>query len=199
MNAKKIFGVVALGLCGMFAASSASAALAIKDCADTPGAIANGTDPTLCAGGDASGSPSDQNDLVDAVFPGNFTFGGKVEAGGAVTPGAGDFVLTLGPGDSDWDFSFNFSSASLVGQTIAFVLLVKQGNNDAAYYWNSLVLDIDGFYNSFNITPGGPGEPDFSHVSAFYRIVDAPEPGTLALLALGLLAVGFARRRTTSR
>lgn len=46
----------------------------------------------------------------------------------------------------------------------------------------------------------GVGPKDISHISIYYRegSVSVPEPGTFALLALGLVGLGFKRRQTKS-
>ena len=198
MRNKTLITQAALAAVALMFSSAALASLSPADCTDTsvvPGAEANGFDPNLCATGDlANDSPDTEAAGINSAFQGlgdPFYFVARTGDCENCLPG---FDLNAGvSSDADWDYWFELLTP-YTGQTVDFALLVKQpiggggSIKDVAYYWESLELDIDGFYNSFN--------SDYSHISAFIRGVDVSEPAPLALLGLGLLGIALLRRRT---
>jgi hypothetical protein len=78
-------------------------------------------------------------------------------------------------------------------------LAIKDGNSTPGYYfydlsaWNGTeTISMEDFW---------PGRGAISHISIWGRTTttNVPEPSTMALLGLGLLAVGFAQRRRQRR
>ena len=200
MRSKLLIMQAALAAVALLFSSAALGSLTLAtDCTDTsviPGAEANELPPDLCANGDlANDSPTAETAGINSVFQGledPFYFVARTGDCEDCLPG---FDLNAGiSSDPDWNYWFELLTP-YAGQTVDFALLVKQpiggGGTikDVAYYWEDLVLDVDGFYNSFN--------SDYSHISAFIRGVDVSEPAPLALLGIGLLGVALLRRRSS--
>lgn len=69
---------------------------------------------------------------------------------------------------------------------------VKAGNQFALYYENPAA--VEGTWNTTDINFVAGNNPFISHFSA-YTTAPVPEPGTLLLLAFGLLGFGFLKRK----
>ena len=111
-------------------------------------------------------------------------------------PYSDDYVTTFTGGDPNgFDIVFGEGSNSIDCSVEGCYLLVKDGNNSPIWY----LFDISTWNGTETITGTGfwTGNGGISHVSIFggEGTTDMPEPGTLALLGLGLFGMGVMRRR----
>ena len=196
-NVRAFAGAAALAAL-LAVAGGASAAPITCDVAN---AMANGDTADQCAGDDAiAANPTAETNFVNGAFGGTaFTFADKTSDSSAVA----GWTINVTQGSTADPYLFDYTvsvPAALVGTVVDFVLVIKQASDSTiAYLFSGVTLGIEGGYNSFWINPRGKEVNDFSHASALFRTTtnQVPEPGTLALLGLGLAGIALVRRRRT--
>lgn len=127
---------------------------------------------------------------VNTTWGGGFDYVGKDGEAGDVA----GFSLTVGAGSGGYEFSYALTvPTAWEGKTVDWVLGVKQANDSyVTYFFEDVILGIDGLFNNFWINPSGKEVNDYSFISGFIRPVSVAEPGTLLLMGLGLLGLGLA-------
>lgn len=189
-----------------------SASAATMFCVDGPGGF-NTTTIDLVADGCISGSSTGYPNGGDGVFSnaGGGDPEAKVEEAILFATGIAIDIALFGASDENPGlFSFTPSGVltldtSLLGDwSVLNGALISYITVKAANSFKLFQIDpaaSSGGYDTFGLlSPNGSSQPAVSHIRFWTAAPDAfiPEPSTLALTALGMLAAGLLRRRSRS-
>ena len=134
----------------------------------------------------------------------------------SINVSGGSGTITIQLTDNNWSLGVNTTSVSSIGGVsdgaVSYTVFTGAGNGA---FENTTIITSQGvFGGAFSGTQSGTMAADGSFsitqqviithaslelVSSFNAGVEVPEPGTLAILGIGLVGLGFVRRRRQKR
>lgn len=221
MNRSKLLKKLAVSLmcAGCFAASNAAFATPCTDLSSGSGATIGGasTDDVKLGGADsdacafsnvnAAAGPSGNTSGFASAFPSSsdpWVLVGKVETNSGTVSGSGLTLTLNATGTTGTWTATNTTSGAL---TLDLVLAIHAGEGSGAFLFDDQAFTAGQTLNGTFVIDwlnNGRQVPDFSNGVFFVRDVDGsgggdggqvPEPGSLALIGLGMLGVASLRRR----
>ena len=198
----KFISITALGLISLVASIQVNAGL--MSCNSTDGTVTRTwtfNSATACdSGGGNPNSSSDITDLGGAFAGTTWTKEGDVTDGGDFSS-----LLDVGLTSGDWGGKDIEGTWTLVDDFWSWfdeaVFTVHVGGNPGSDPddFGAFIIDVgelSGTWTFLQTTTSQGGGGGLSNVSIWTGPHKVPEPGILALFGLGLLGLGFARRKT---
>ncbi len=128
---------------------------------------------------DASSAGEIQNFRIGDFFTSSYNANWRMDGLGDTAPMTA-YLFPLGMGYINYDFGFRAGEGLAAGSESFFLLL----DTDATHYARTAIYDVA------NI-----GQTEASQLYSTFAPSQVPEPGSLAMLGIGLAAVMLARRR----
>ena len=201
MTIKSVLSVIAT--LGMLMTLSVSQAIVVCSTTDV---TFEGSDSSQCAG---SFSGNDSASEIDALFGGSWIdlVSADTTANAYGSYMGVDFTLSA-PADTDvssggWALSWTDNGGSALPLVLDFTVGIKAGTEWSAYLFEGVTfMDSPNSGNgtfSINWLNRGGQSPGLSHMSIYVTNgARISEPGSIALLGLGLVMIGVARMRKNS-